>query len=715
MVYYKANFQRSNFSSMRLSVFATFFSLFFSGSLSAQTVWYVRQNATGLQNGSSWEHAFSDLQDATAVARPRDQIWVAAGTYRPVATGADRRTSFTLQKGIRWYGGFAGQETHPDQRTRGAYPTILSGEIGDPTTTADNVYHVLYGNGLDSSTVIDGFTITGGNAKDPNFFNTRVNWGGGALLEGGQDASPGDAVFQYCLFEGNQGDYGGAVYAHWQGQSRVNPLFRHCVFRKNTATYTGAVLYKVGPGVRGGYSMEDCLITENYVVFGGAGVVLSESVKTRNTFKRCIFEQDSVAFSSGFWYRDAGKDSSACLIDSCIFRSLKKREGGRGSSGFEYNAGTSTPGAAFFQCRIQNSIFENMKSNSAAAFSLTGGTLDVEVENCVFRNNGMLYEGPVSIWGTGNVLIRNCYFYNNKEVPQQGLSSGALLIRPRGNMRANVYNCLFANNTRAITIETRATSDKVETNVVHCTFYNHSLSVITKYWDQAYLSPTATGFSRCSLVNCVFADTLAPVRLLQNRINGGIPKSRWEQFYTDYSLLPFPANAIAPAQEFGVNNLYEALPTFMDAINQDFRLAPCSKGIDGGDNRVLAQLSTDLAGLPRLLHGRVDMGAFEQPDTCTAVSVSQPTAAAGAPRLFVLHAPAADEMLRCRVESSAAGTLSVVSLSTGRVLFQSPVSMVPTDTFQVHLPGLVPGVYVVALHASGSVLTGKWVVAHGND
>ena len=33
--------------------------------------------------GTTWENAYSDLQDGLAVAKQGDQVWVAAGVYKP--------------------------------------------------------------------------------------------------------------------------------------------------------------------------------------------------------------------------------------------------------------------------------------------------------------------------------------------------------------------------------------------------------------------------------------------------------------------------------------------------------------------------------------------------------------------------------------------------------------------------------------------------------
>ena len=56
--------------------------------------------------------------------------------------------------------------------------TTLSGDIGTPGDSSDNSYHVLYLDGvtnqpLGALTVIDGFSITGGNASESSGANAR--------------------------------------------------------------------------------------------------------------------------------------------------------------------------------------------------------------------------------------------------------------------------------------------------------------------------------------------------------------------------------------------------------------------------------------------------------------------------------------------------------------------------------------------------------------
>src|SRR5512143_979561 len=126
------------------------------------TTIYVRAAAAGANDGTSWANAYTDLQTALAAAVASDEIWVAAGAYKPTAT-TDRTISFALKNGVGIYGGFAGGETLRGQRNPEVNVTILSGDIGTPGSAADNSYHVVTTDAsVTSSAVLDGFTITAG-------------------------------------------------------------------------------------------------------------------------------------------------------------------------------------------------------------------------------------------------------------------------------------------------------------------------------------------------------------------------------------------------------------------------------------------------------------------------------------------------------------------------------------------------------------------------
>src|SRR5215216_536112 len=105
-------------------------------------IYHVKSDAAGANDGTSWTDAFTSLQSALAAALTGDEIWVAAGTYKPTP-GTNRTISFGLKNGVAVYGGFAGTESARGQRDPAANISILSGDIGLPGDNSDNSYHVV--------------------------------------------------------------------------------------------------------------------------------------------------------------------------------------------------------------------------------------------------------------------------------------------------------------------------------------------------------------------------------------------------------------------------------------------------------------------------------------------------------------------------------------------------------------------------------------------
>lgn len=157
---------------------------------------YVDSGAADCGDGQSWATAYKHLQDALTAARNSGgtitEIWVAAGTYKPdrdcanpSGTG-DRAAKFEFPEETTVLGGFPGQpgqEGNLSVRNPQAHRSTLSGDLAgddgpDFTNNEENSNSVLRAVHVGSSFVLDGFTISGGNASGPS----SAFQGGGMMM-----------------------------------------------------------------------------------------------------------------------------------------------------------------------------------------------------------------------------------------------------------------------------------------------------------------------------------------------------------------------------------------------------------------------------------------------------------------------------------------------------------------------------------------------------
>ena len=185
---------------------------------------YVKADAGGANNGSSWLDAYNDLQAALAAAEAGDSVWVAVGTYKPAA-GTDRTATFLMENGVALVGGFTGVETSVSERVIRFHRAILSGEIGIADKD-DNSYHVVSALNADSTAVLDGFVVTGGNASGA----APHDVGGGLTVIGG------NPTVRNTRFDDNAATKGGGASFSGSRATVVN-----AAFTRNFAAYGGAM------------------------------------------------------------------------------------------------------------------------------------------------------------------------------------------------------------------------------------------------------------------------------------------------------------------------------------------------------------------------------------------------------------------------------------------------------------------------------------------
>ena len=179
---------------------------------------YVNRDATGNNDGSSWENAYTDLQPALEVAGATNEVWVAGGTYLPT-NDDDREQSFVIGDGTKVFGGFAGTETERSQRDILNNRVILSGDIGTQGDRSDNSYSVVTIEDNAFATTLDGFTIVDGQAE-------LIGYGGGIYIEDNADV----ITLSNLIVANNQATFrGGGIY---QSDSVVN--IRRVAFLNNT-------------------------------------------------------------------------------------------------------------------------------------------------------------------------------------------------------------------------------------------------------------------------------------------------------------------------------------------------------------------------------------------------------------------------------------------------------------------------------------------------
>ncbi len=210
--------------------------------------YYVAITGTGA-GGMSWTFAFTNVQDALAVAVATDEIWVAKGVYYPDEGSGQINDSITatflMTDGVALYGGFNFGDTNINDRDWENNKTVLSGDVdgNDDTDTNDvvidaaningnNAYHVVTGSGVTITAVVDGFTITAGQA-DGSYSGYCGPPCGGGMYNYLSSPSLRDVVFS-----GNSADIGGGMY-----NRESSPVLTNVTFSGNSAVENGGGMY----------------------------------------------------------------------------------------------------------------------------------------------------------------------------------------------------------------------------------------------------------------------------------------------------------------------------------------------------------------------------------------------------------------------------------------------------------------------------------------
>lgn len=421
---------------------------------------YVDDDAAGANDGTSWTDAFVHLQEALAVASRGDRIQVAVGQYRPdqgagIPPG-DRDARFHLVSGVTLAGGYAGLAgTDPFERDVERYETILTGDLAgddapDFANRGDNSRVVVASLSNDATTVLSGFTITGGSGYSGSGITCLAS----------------DLWMERCTVAGNRtisstGD-GAGVYS--SGGSLV---LRGCVFRDNFTWGSGAGFL----GEDGDLTFVDCLFERNEAENKGGGLCARNAILR---VERCTFRENE-AFEGAGMYAVPG-DGSMC-VDSLFVGNRANSKGFFEGSGGGARIGGTGSSMVLHRCSFEGNsapegggLCHSGATDNRGNLVLTqcgfydnraewGGALDArqsafQATDCFFEGNvagstgggGAIHvrdgrgRGDPAPTGQGAQLVR-CRFSGNRA---SGSPGGALY---NDNSYTTLRNCLLVGNT----------------------------------------------------------------------------------------------------------------------------------------------------------------------------------------------------------------------------------------------------------------------------
>jgi hypothetical protein len=397
---------------------------------------YVDSSASTGGNGQTWPTAFKYLQDALGEPPSYgNEIWVAEGIYHPDDDDAHhpdgtglKTDTFQLISGVLIYGGFPTSGGTWEARDPNRYESILSGdlnddddEVSDPcdllseSTRAENSYHVVTGSGTDPNTILDGFTISDGNAE------TNGDWDGGGMYN-----YSGSPTVANCTFRNNSADRDGAgIY----NDEYSYPTIVSCTFVGNAAFHGGG-------GVCNEYSdptVDDCIFINNVVtddMAGGGGMF--NRYDSYPTVKNCTFKENRTSGSGGGM---CNMESSPSVTD-CTFSANTAVVYGGGMFNddndpivtnciFVGNISVVSCGGGIF-----NSIYANPKVTncifSGNSAGWCGGGMHNEwyvnsvLTNCTFSaNSAVEFGGGISNWHDSVLTLTNCIVWDNTAISGQ--------------------------------------------------------------------------------------------------------------------------------------------------------------------------------------------------------------------------------------------------------------------------------------------------------
>ena len=441
---------------------------------------YVDDDAVGLNDGSSWQNAYTFLQDALADANSAEkpvEIRVAQGTYKPdQGTGiTPNNPNATLQliNGTILKGGFAGfNEPDPNACDVVLYETVLSGDLAGndlpfeklddiiiEPSIADNSYRIVTTNAVDNNTILDGFIITGAiisryviEVDEPEFE------GAGLFI-----SDNSNIIIRNCIFTKNATS--GILCKN------SNPTVINCTFEKNTKRGYGAGMCIRGSSIR----IISCIFNENQS-FAGGGIESSESMLW---LENCAFTQNVV---HGCRSHVGGLGGALCcgdpLAGSEITECSFSDNIAIGGAGIFLGTYDTTPIGRGEVIPIIGCTFTHNRASFGAA--IDNYTNSIIIENSSFIDNSAITSGGVVNNTFGTTSFSNCLLTGNSAGQRASVISAHGSCWPDGTLdhffAIEFINCTLVENIapfgRMVTCRSEGSAELDSVQISNCIISN---------------------------------------------------------------------------------------------------------------------------------------------------------------------------------------------------------------------------------------------------
>lgn len=377
--------------------------------LHVTNVVYVSENGSGLKDGSSWDNAldgnttmdngYTKLACSLAEATPYTEYWLTDGTYTPCGD-QDNTKSFTLNEGVRIYGGFAGTENAIDERDPEHEATVFTGELqadNDSTNNTECLFVTTVPTSIwNVAAVFDRITLTQGYASTHQGAALRVHEKTYVALNQckvmenheGAVCNWGKLVMTNCNLSNNREEHQADMYV-WAGPYHSNYYSAGSISNRENSVA----------------SLSNCIVNSNYSPHSGA------------LFNAGLMEIEGSEF----------ENNTA-----------------------EYYAVALSPG----KTKVSNTLFNNNRSENIVGVMHVWDSL--ELVNCTVTNNHSNYYAASHypqpgepalftsfrssvIQASGPCYVSGCYFFNNNANTCLG---GALAVMGT----ADISDCVFVEN-----------------------------------------------------------------------------------------------------------------------------------------------------------------------------------------------------------------------------------------------------------------------------